>query len=122
MKNLRIFINGMYDMHLFTSFKGGTVDEIITAYQQHNKEKHPAIVGDREVEDMGKACLCPVSIVGTNVTTGKDFTVRRVGKMVHPDSKYCKGEKKALAEWREAVSSDPDIPRILATATDGHNP
>ncbi len=116
-ERLQVSIHGIYDMHLYTSFNGATVDEVIENYKQHNREKHPAIVGGEQIDDLGKASLCPVRVIIVS-PNGKKEVLRQVGEMVHPDTSYSeKKEEKQLAEWRAAVLADPDISRILAANT-----
>lgn len=110
LKNVQVKFNGMYDMHLFTSFEGDSVYEVIANWEKHNASPNPAIVGDRKVDDLGKASLCPARIVATNPMTQKTIE-RSVGKMVMPVSTYRTSEavEADLREWLEDVSNDPDI-------------
>lgn len=103
----RVSIRGMYDMHLFHRIGGRTVDEVIGNWIAHNSQKHPAIVGGREVDDMGQSSLCPATVLSGNKE------LRRVGKMVFPRSTRMKAD---LEAYRAALSSDPDIPRLLSAA------
>jgi hypothetical protein len=105
----RVSIHGMYDCHLFHSVNGNTVDEVIMNWLDHNSVLQPAIVGDREVKDLGPSSLGPAIVM-----SGKK-ELRRVGRMIMPD--YETGMPKSITEitaLREAWLSDPDIPRLLA--------
>ena len=102
----RVSIHGMYDMHLFIRFTGPTVDAIISEWISHNLSPNPAIVGGREVDDLGPAMLCPAIVLDSK---GKEL--RRVGEMVFwregaPDYEQV---EKTRSAWLE----DPDIPRLL---------
>ena len=110
LKNVEVKFNGMYDMHLFTRFEGDSVYEVIANWKKHNASPNPAIVGDRKVDDLGKASLCPARIVAKNPMNGKSVE-RSIGKMVMPESSYRTTEKveEDLRQWLEDVSSDPDI-------------
>lgn len=110
----RVTIWGMYDMHLFHRIKGRTVDEVIANWLRHNSEKQPAIVGDREVEDMGQSALCPATVLFG------DKELRSVGRMVFPN--YDKrGQPRIPAEletYRAALKADADIVRLLRLSGD----
>ena len=105
----RVSIHGMYDMHLFHRVEGKSVSAIIAAWEEHNSHKHPAIVGDREVDDMGQSSLCPATVLDAQ---GKE--IRRVGEMVFTDYKTRLARPEQLEAYRKALSDDPDIPRLLA--------
>jgi len=108
-KAMRVSISGMYDCHLFHSFTGKTVDDVIANWIAHNATPNPAIVSGRKVDDLGPAELCPAIVLSD---TGKEL--RRVGPMVFYDLKIKLGEKpKQLKLYREALMADPDIPRLL---------
>ena len=106
----RVSIRGMYDMHLFHKIEGRTVDEVIDNWKKHIAQPIPAIVGDRIVDDMGPSVLCPAIVLAG------DKELRRVGKMVFPDhnTRRPKSEEDVEA-YREALLSDPDISRLLAS-------
>lgn len=110
LRDMRVAINGMYDMHLFEKFTGASVGEVAANWIEHCKEKHPAIVGDRKIDDLGPTALCPITVLGTNRVTGKDSELRRVGAMVHPNRDDTSA---MLARWVAAAQGDPDISRIL---------
>jgi len=113
----RVSIHGMYDMHLFHEIKGKTVDEVIKNWKEHNKKKHPAVVGDREVDDMGVSALCPAIVIDAN-----DKELRRVGSMVfcaYDGSRKPRSEEDVEA-YRAALLADPDIPKLLASHDPAH--
>ena len=105
----RVSIHGMYDMHLFHRIKGNSVDAIIEAWEQHNATKHPAIVGERKVDDLGQSSLCPATVLDA-----QDKEIRRVGVMVFTDYKTRLARPEQLEAYRKALSDDQDIPRLLA--------
>lgn len=108
-EELMISIVGMYDMHLSHRVKGATVDEVIENWKTHIASPIPAIVGEREVEDLGPSSLCPATVL-----LGKK-EVRRVGKMVHPDwNTRAPSSEQDVEQYRQALLVDPDIPRLLA--------
>ena len=104
-----ISISGMYDAHVFDQYSGSTVDEVITQWRERNSKPIPAILGDRKVDDLGPAYLCPAIVSRGNLE------LRRVGKMVPADYHH-RGPRSEndLEEYRQALLSDPDIPRLLA--------
>lgn len=108
----RVLIHGMYDMHLFHLIEGATVDEVIKNWLRHNAVKQPAIVGDREVDDMGESMLCPAIVMRG------DTKLRRVGQMVFTERSSGKQRSKPdpakLEAYRAALKADPDITRLLA--------
>ena len=105
----RVSVKGIYDMHLFHSIEGKSVDEIIMNWMCHIADKIPATVGGKKVEDMGPSSLCPVIVLEG------DSEIRRVGEMVPTcDATRLPKSAKALKKFREDLLSDPDIPRILA--------
>ena len=104
----RVSIHGMYDMHLFHSIPGATVDEVIANWRQHNRELQPATVGGRPVDDMGPSSLCPATVLA-----GKK-ELRRLGPMVFQRGSRGECDEHALKAWRDAMLADPDVPRLLA--------
>jgi hypothetical protein len=108
----RVSIHGMYEAHLFHDIEGRTVDEVIKNWLQHNAKKQPAIVGGDYCSDLGPSMLCPAIVLDAK---GKEL--RRVGSMVFPDDNNRRkpASSVALEAYRNALSADPDIPRLLAT-------
>jgi hypothetical protein len=90
----RVSISGMYDMHLFHSIPGATVEEVIANWLKHNEEP----------DEYGKSYLCPAIVLSG------DKELRRVGKMVFQD------RLEELDAYKEALLADPDISRLLAAA------
>ena len=105
----KISIWGMFDNHCFHKYTGSTVDEIINQWIEHISEPIPAIVGEREVDDLGPTSLCPAIVMAGNKE------LRRVGKMIFPDLKTKKPSYDDVEEYKKALLEDPDISRLLAT-------
>lgn len=110
----RVSIHGMYDMHLFHSIAGATVDEVIANWRAHNAIEQPAMVDGRKVDDMGESMLCPIIVLA-----GKQ-ELRRVGQMIFPRGERGSCDKVALEAWRSAALADPDIPRLLKSRGHGN--
>ena len=109
----RVSIHGIYDMHLFHRYTGATVDEVIANWRQHISEPIPAMVGDREIEDMGPTDLCDAIVLSDKKE------LRRVGGMVFADSETrAPRDENAVERYRQALLADPDIPQLLA---EGYN-
>ncbi len=104
----KVSIHYMYDAFVFDKAKGCTVDEIITNWLEHNKRKHPALLGGHEVDDLGPAYLCPAIVLDKD-----GMELRRVGKMLIPHWKTKEVNQKDLIAYRDALLSDPDIQRLL---------
>jgi hypothetical protein len=106
----RVSIHGMYDCHLFHAVEGSTVAEVIGNWRLHNQQFQPAIVGGKEVKDLGPSGLCQIIVLSG------EKELRRVGPMVFSRGPRLAGQcdEKALQEWRDAALADPDIPRLLA--------
>ena len=104
----RLSISGMFDCHLFCSYPGNTVDEVITAWKDQNSKPYPAMVEDRQIDDLGFADLCPVIVLHD------DKELRRVGQMVMQDWKTKTYLPEELEAYRQALLDDPDIPRLLS--------
>ena len=100
-------ISGMFDCHLFCRFSGNTVDEIIDAWRDQISKPYPAIVGGREVGDLGATALCPIIVLGN----GEEL--RRVGPMVSLEWSTRQPQEDKLAKWRAAALADPDITKLL---------
>ena len=108
-----ISIHGMYDNHTFVKFTGGSVDDVIASWRDHNAAPHMRDYGDYGEIDIGPASLCPAVIINAN---GKEL--RRIGKMVDEGRRgeYDLGE---LDRWRSAMLADPDAVALLAAGTAG---
>jgi hypothetical protein len=107
----RLSIHGMYDMHLFHKIHGKSVDELIDNWRKHIAEPIPAMVGDRNIDDMGVSWFCPVIVLSG------ETEVRRVGKGIFADYKTrAPRSEDDVNEFRQALLDDPDITRLLATA------
>lgn len=101
----RVSIHGMYDCHLFTSYKGATVRDIAVSWRAEH---------DTPDDQYGPVTLCPAIVL----RDGKEL--RRVGSMVHCLYKFSDKDAPAkqqaqLERWIAACEADPDIPRLLAT-------
>lgn len=105
----RVSIHGMYEMHLFHRITGKTVDEVIKNWKNHNAKKQPALVGEREVDDLGPSMLCPAVVLDAN-----DKELRRVGEMVFPEHGTRQAKTQDIEKYRTALLADPDITRLLA--------
>jgi hypothetical protein len=94
----------MHDGHWFTRLQGATLDEILA---------HADAV--ELSEDGSYGALCPATL------KRGDKEIRRVGPMVHargsshPKDQWMIGK----AEWKAALSADPDVQRILGAAIAG---
>jgi hypothetical protein len=100
---LHVSIHGMYDCHLFHEPPGSTVDEVIAAWQEHNRTPalRKARTPDGRIIDLGRSVLCPAIVMCG------DRELRRVGDMVYEN-------ERGLAEYRAALLADPDVSRLLA--------
>jgi len=95
-------------MHVFHKYEAATVEDIIAKWLDHISKPIPAIVGDREVDDLGPTSLTPAILLCG------DKEVRRVGKMVHVEYKTRKPKNmQDVEEYKKALLKDPDITRLL---------
>ena len=111
---LRVSVHGMYDCHLFHEYTGRSVDEILMNWLDHISKPVPAIMGGKEIDNIGPTSLGPAIVLD-----GKK-ELRRVGDMVFvrvadygKPTEHVVPDLKALVEYRNALLSDPDIPFIL---------
>lgn len=105
----RVVVSILFDSMQFAPLSGTTVQEIFDNWVAMNSKPIPAIVGGREVEDMGQADLCPL------IVCCDDRELRRVGPMLHPDHRV-RGKVRNqgdVKKWFEECLNDPDIPRLL---------
>ena len=98
----KISAHVMYDCHLFRRLNGTSVDELIADWRRECANPDP---------NYGAPYLCPVIVMDG------DKELRRVGDMVFREGPSSWPETDdAVRDWKIAVESDPDIPRLLSAA------
>ena len=98
----RISAYVMYDCHLFRKLNGTSADELIADWRRECAYPDP---------EYGAPYLCPV------IVFDGERELRRVGRMVFREGPGTWPETDdAVRDWKIAVESDPDIPRLLAAA------
>ena len=100
---MKVSFWGMYEIHLFHKFEPRSVDHLLWLWFEHVHTKHPAIVGDREIDDLGPCYLCPATV------TDDCGVERSVGKMLFPSSVT----DRDILEYKEALRKDDDVMRYL---------
>ena len=112
---MRVSIHGMYDCHLFHQYTGATVDEVLMNWLEHISKPIPAIMYGKRVDDIGPTSL------GAAIVLEGDKELRRVGDMVFARvidygkaTQRVEPDLQALIAYRNALLSDPDIPRLLS--------
>jgi len=99
---------GMYDMHLFHKYEPRSVSNLIEQWRVHNSTPSPAIVGGREVDDLGPTTLFLPTVVYS------DGSERKLGGLPFECSSLNqRSSEKAIQKFCDAVRADDEIMSFL---------